>query len=199
MRTKTLEIKIYSFADLQANEDLKQRAIDKYRQSDMCQVHWASEMKDAHNQAWKQVYTPLGEIFEEISGVRLYKWIQNNISWRWTNKNRISKHENGSFKNSYFAYKYDKCLKYRVSKVFETNNLENCPFTGVCYDFDFLQPVIDFLKNPSSNISNHDLARNCPTVKSVYDRELEYIESDEAILIEFESNQYEFNEDGSIH
>lgn len=195
---RTIEQKIYSFSDLQENEELKQKVLDKFRYSERNEVFGVDDMQESFKQIKKHVFEPLKEIDEEISGARLVAWINNNLSWRWEDANRISKHEGGRFKNSYFAYKYDKCLKYRVSNVFKTNNLENCPFTGVCYDFNFLEPIIKFLKNPSSKVSNLDLVDDIPSVNDVYNIDLEWIQSDEYILEHLESNDYEFDEFGNI-
>ena len=194
MRTEIIEKTYYNYADLLINSELKRKAIDRYLNNyDDC---WSSERQDSYKKIIKSVYEPLKEV-DELKGIRLYKWIQNNLSWLWIDKNRISKHTDGKNKNSYFWYKYN-CIKYRVSKVFITNNLENCPFTGVCYDFDFLEPIIDFLKKPNKNTTAQDLCDSMPSLNDIAQRDYDYYTSDECILETFQANGYEFDENGKI-
>lgn len=187
---KTIEITLYKFDELTKNaQDV---AIEIWRNEGVEDV-WASERIES----WKiagSFYKQLHEIQEEISGARLYTWIQNNLAVYWTERNFISKHLDGTFKNSYFQYKYD-CLKYRKSKIFSTNTLENCPLTGVCYDFDFLKPIIDFIKTPSAYTSNTDL--KLPDYNEITEKEMDYQNSDEAIKETIESNDYDFLSNGS--
>lgn len=60
-----------------------------------------------------------------------------------------------------------------------------CPLTGVCYDYD----VIDGLANDALDIQ----------VLNVLHSEGEYLYSDEGLTEMCLANEYEFNEDGSIH
>jgi len=104
----------------------------------------------------------------ELFGVRLWKYINNN----------------------YLTYisKYDKETK---------NTLDgDCPFTGVCYDEDFLDPVRKFMKKPD-NLSFSDLMESA--VHSVLvsaENEYDYMQSDEYFIEEAEANEYTFLENG---
>lgn len=193
---KTITKELYEYQDLIKPENSK--ILDKIVLNWVHEDFWQSERIKSYEDVKKYVYDSLNDIHEEISGGRLVTWINNNLSVYWTDTNRISKHEDGKFKNSHFAYKYDKCLKFRVSKVFKTNNLENCPFTGVCYDFDFLKPIIDFMKKPNPNTTNLDLVRWQPDYSEISERDYEYQTSKEYILETIQANDYTFNEYGKI-
>jgi len=190
---KTIEIKLYKFAEL--SEEAKQTAINNYRYQDNDDF-WGPDRLASYKAAEK-IYKDLRHIQEEIKGARLVAWIQNNLSHLWTDTNRISKHADGKIKNSYFQYKYDNPVKVRLSKVFKTNNLDNCPLTGVCYDFDFLQPIIDFLRNPDKHTTNLDL--EIPSYEEIAEKDFDWMDSDEYISETIEANKYEFTEDGEIY
>lgn len=189
MRTET--IKIYKFSEL--SEKAKERAIREHREFMQREDFWGKERLESYREAEK-LYEQMHNIEGTISGGRLVAWIQNNLSYIWTNKNYISKHTDGSIKNSYFEHQYG-CTKKKISHVFSTNNIENCPLTGVCYDYDFLQPIIDFMRKPSAKIDNTDL--QIPDYEKVYERDMNF--SDQDVIDEIEANEYEYNEDGTIY
>jgi hypothetical protein len=193
---KTIEIKLFKFNEL--SEEAKQTAIDNYRNGPYFDDFWGPDRLASYKAAEK-IYKDLRHIQEKIKGARLVAWIQNNLSHLWTDTNRISKHADGKIKNSYFQYKYDNPVRVKLSKVFKTNNLENCPLTGVCYDFDFLQPIIDFLRNPDKNTTNLDL--EIPSYEEITQKDFDWMNTDEYIIEEIE-NRYdgeEFTEDGEIY
>lgn len=79
---------------------------------------------------------------------------------------------------------------------------KDCPFTGVCYDEDFLDPLRQFLKKPTVNqgYTYQDLIDDCAaSLLSALHNEGEYIYSDEGIKDMCLANEYEFTEDGSIY
>ncbi len=59
-------------------------------------------------------------------------------------------------------------------------------------------PVIEFLDKPKSNVSNMDLVKSMPSLEDIYQKEMEYMTSDEYIIQELESRDYEFDENGNI-
>lgn len=82
------------------------------------------------------------------------------------------------------------------------NNYElskDCPFTGVCYDEDLLQPIREFLKHPT-NIDFNELIMDCgySLLKSIHN-EGEYIYSDDGIKDFLSGNEYEFTENGEFY
>lgn len=205
---KTIELKLYKFDEL--SEEAKRTAVENYSTNGVDDF-WGSERIASYEKA-KEIYNSLSGIDGEISGKRLVAWIENNLSHYWRRQNKISKHKlpqtgvitkkrvlgDCFFVNSWWEWKYD-CIKFRTSNIFETNDIEGCPLTGVCYDYDFLQPIIDFMKNPSSNISNVDLVDDMPSYESIAERDHEYTSSYDFIAEELSVNDYDFTEDGEIY
>lgn len=194
MRTKRL--KIYKFEEL--NKDAKQKAIEAWRQKNYQygDYAWRNQINDSYKDAKKLVYDRLNNIESEIKGMRLYKWIQNNLSSLWIKPNFISNHIDGTFNNSDWKYKYD-CVAFRKSKISFTNNIENCCFTGFCSDIDFLQPVIDFLNKPDFTTSNIDLYNSMPSLEKMHNENADEQNTDEYIIDMIISNEYEFLNDGT--
>ena len=190
MRTETITKEIFSFDEL--SDEAKEKARDWWRDGGLDDV-WCRERQDSYYAAEK-IYKDLHNIDGEISGSRLYAWIQNNLSHIWTEICVFSKHEDGGFKSNWWDYKYD-CVKYRNSRIKRVNNIEGCPLTGVCYDYDFLQPIIEFMKCPSKDTSNEDL--ELPNYKDVAQRDIDWMNSDEYIDETIICNEYEFLEDGT--
>lgn len=200
---RTIETKVYTFNEL--SDKAKETAISNY--IDNYYDFWQDERIASYEKAL-EIYNELENIEEEVSGSRLVAWIENNLSKHWMRDNYISKHEGNAYnkksvngfyyENSYFAYKYNKCVKSRRSRIFKTNTLEDCPLTGVCYDVDFLWPIIEFMKEPKSNVSNIDLVNSMPSYDSISDRDYEYYTSDSVISEELENNESEFTEGGHM-
>ena len=202
--SRTIRTKVYKFNEL-SNEG-KEKAISIYRNNDNYNDYAeditssAKAVAELFNLKFGREYTDIrtGHIEDtilQLQGVRLYKWLINNFSSHWIDIKYISKHKNGKFKNSYFEYKYD-CVKYRKSNISVTNNLENCPLTGVCYDMDIMQPVIDFLKRPD-NSTFEDLINGIESaISKTYQSNEEWVNSDEYITESIEAKEYEFTQDG---
>lgn len=107
----------------------------------------------------------------ELSGVRLYKYLENNYS---TYYNQFSK---------------------------ETNNTlaGECPFTGVCYDENLLDEMRSFMKKPDER-TFQDLINDCTdTFMTDIHKEGEYLSSDEALTEDIEINEVEFYESGRTY
>ena len=185
---RTITTNVYSFNEL--NKQAQQNAINNHEYYDS----WESERMESYKSAEKY-YDLLHNIEGEISGSRLYAFIQNNIINDFINTNCISKHKDGKIKNCHYSYKYD-CVKKRFSNIFKTNNLNNCPLTGVCYDFDFLQPIIDFIEKPTNQISNLDL--ELPDYEKVAQKDYDFYTSDEFLRTELQENDSEFTENGTL-
>jgi len=203
---KTIRTKVYQFNEL--TEQAKKEAIKWYREGNEDASMYSDEIIESvkavaglFDLKFGREYTDIrtGHIDDNIiqlQGVRLYKWLINNYSRNWIDANYISKHKDGKFKNSYFEYKYD-CVKYRKSKISVTNNLENCPLTGVCYDMDIMQPVIDFLKKPDTSTTFEDLTNEIESaISKTFERNEQWVNSDEYITEQIECNEYEFTKDG---
>ena len=187
---RTIKIKVFTFDEL--NEEAKENARNWWRNFGLDDV-WFEERKASYYDA-KKLYDELECIEGEIFGSRLYAWIENNLSHNWTEQCVFSKHKDGSFRSNWWSHKYD-CVKSRTSRIKRVNNLEGCPLTGVCYDYNFIKPIIEFMKSPSSSVSNLDLS--IPSYESVAEEDFEWMNSDEYIDDAIEANEYEFTEDGN--
>lgn len=190
MKTITTQTEVYKFAEL--SEDAQQTAIDEMRNYDDYDF---KDLWDSSKEAEK-LYDELHNIEGEISGARLYTWLINNFDRFWVDPIVYSKHKDGSFKKSDYVYKYD-CVKFRRSRIQTVNNLENCPLTGVGYDYSFLQPIVDFLKNPDKHTTNLDLV--LPDGESIAQDEIDYQNTDAAIIETIEANDYDFTENGKLY
>ncbi len=84
---------------------------------------------------------------------------------------------------------------FNVDEIFEC-----CPFTGVCYDETLLTPFRSFLLGTYKNFETtclRDLLDDAfNSLRSEIDSEIEYRNSEEAILESIQANNYEFYEDG---
>jgi len=81
------------------------------------------------------------------------------------------------------------------------NNLDldkSCPFTGVCYDESFLDPLREFMRKPDSS-TLEEIIRWCgDSLEQAYESECEHLASDEAIADAVTANECEFLETGEM-
>lgn len=90
--------------------------------------------------------------------------------------------------------------KHRISRVFTTET--SCPFTGFCADDDILQPMRDFVNNPTSKRPTYDLHDLMDDCVSAWNRawmaDCAYYLSDECITDDICANEYQFTENGEM-
>lgn len=132
---------------------------------------------------------------DEIEGIRALVWIQNN----WIDR---------AYKGKYFSTPFKKCKKspehpagltYKKRYSAIMLELDNCPFTGICYDCNFSETwkrfkqgirdgkkltVSDFIKGLEQNLLN-DICS-----------EVDYRYSREGIIEEINDRGLEFYADG---
>lgn len=109
----------------------------------------------------------------ELSGVRLWKYLNNSGRLRYFNK-------------------YRKAMADLLDG--------ECPFTGVCYDETLLDPIREFMTKPIAGTTYQDLIDECGArLAAALVTEAEYRYSDEALQEMCEANEYEFTENGSIY
>lgn len=181
-RIKTITQTIYKFSEL------SEQAKDKIRYSQ--EYFWGDDVVKTLEEALKHFnyqlrnYSLDWDCFgrcsftiesknlndvEELEGVRLWKYLQNFLD---------------------YYCKYDKKRKPLLEG--------NCPFTGVCFDEDFLDPIREFIKKPYSITFNDLMEECCNGVILTGCKDYEYQQSDEALEEHFEANDTEFDEDGNI-
>lgn len=188
---RVIEAKVYTLDELSVsaqenahNEYLARKdydfseAMDSIKEGlkhfDFKLVDWDIEYYCASNAWFKIEYTNnyyTENDKEELVGVRLWKYLHN--------QNFLQ-----------YICKYDRKCKPLLDG--------NCPFTGVCYDENFLDPIREFVKLPSSVINFKDLMKDCvrSVLKSIED-EYDYQSSFEYFKKEAEDDGYEFYDDGS--
>lgn len=115
----------------------------------------------------------------ELSGVRLWKYLQNNGYLTIANKWHPKYSERGP-----------------VVSLLDGN----CPFTGMCYDEVLLDPIREFMAHPVAGVTMQDLVNDAAAawVKS-YIADWEYAYSDEGLLDMCQANEYQFTESGAFY
>ena len=184
---QTIELSIYKFDELSA--EAQERAIERWRVSDDMGHAWAGEVKDTLDafvafiggitvKSWQYDQTTGFVDFgfddtnlAELEGVRLWKWITNNLD---------GIKGNGVMK------------EYEILKQYD-----HCPLTGVCFDVDILKPLHDFMARPDKGTTFEELLGECfgkwvNTCVADYDAQ----SSDEYIKDIIQANEYDFEEDG---
>ena len=124
---------------------------------------------------------------EELCGKLLFRYINNNIMPYITQGRYYS--SSGKYINEKYTY------KYRRSRIIKSVG-DDCPLTGMCYDFYLLEPIIKYYKTWCSypdNFSLTDLIEQCyDSFFKCWHEEYEYWANDEnAIREELHNNQYE--------
>lgn len=199
MRTETTITKIYKFDEL--SDKAKEKVIAEARDSAM-EIN-VDELVDCMKEAMLKMgivindysigidgsgYIKLDIYEDEIEGVQAYKYITNNL-FDGANKKKVVYKDLG-----------EKCIS-RISHLERKDWMDNCPFSGMCYDYAVKDAWDVFCAELKSG--------GCPSVRdfldeleSQYLRELadEYYGFDEDDARELaEANDYEFLEDGTIY
>ena len=137
-------------------------------------------------------YVKAGTMVDAPTGdaLRLARYIWNNYA------EHIQKGKYYSTPGKYIDGKY--FYKHRYSKA--TFEMDNCPLTGFCADYDILQPVVDCLEYKRFYIDVDDLLKDCLTAFfNTWDAEIEYQNSFEYFAEMAEINDYDFLENGDIY
>jgi len=210
---KTIRTKVYQFNEL--TEKAKEVAINWYRNSNDDGYLYSDEIIESvkavcelfnlkTGREWSNIRTShIDDNIMELKGIRLYKYIVNNY---W----------NSLFKRKYLGCIGDnRVIKHRMSKTnfydmkkgarvnssnFIYSNIQydnSCTLTGVCYDMDILQPVYDFLEKPNTSTTFEDLMNEIESaISKTFQQNEEWVNSDEYITEQIESNEYDFTKDG---
>lgn len=185
---KTIRTKVYSFNEL--SETAQQTAIENYRYSDFKGgYYWGNEVINSVEKGlehfgaelkrysidWDNINCSDWKIefpeHSELQGVRLWKYLHNNNLLTYFNK---------------YQKKQDNLLD------------GNCPFTGVCFDEDFLDNIREFVKKPNNTTFEEllkDAVYNCFNSGC---KDWEYLCSDAAIKEELENSDIQFLSNGNV-
>lgn len=135
---------------------------------------------------------------EDLCGKLLFRYINNNIM------PYITKGRYYSIPGKYIDGKYNcKCRCSRVILEYE----DNCPLTGMCYDFYLLKPIIDYYDTWCTypeNFSLEDLIEQCyDSFFKTWHEEYKYWADDEdAVREELHINQYQdrlYSKNGDVY
>jgi RecG-like helicase len=189
-------ISIYEFSEL--SENVKQKVLENFDTEliHTDHIYYDSQKtleKFKENIAYKLKYMEN----DDITGLRLHKWILNNLYIELFKPkfigsiDKIIKHKR--LENNY--YKSGNVSSHYYSGI----NVDNsCVLTGVCYDDDILTPIYEFLKNPY-DLTFRELINDCmENLEKSLQSELDYLTSEEGIIEHIACNDYMFTENGDI-
>ena len=185
MRTQT--INIYKFNEL--NEKAKQKAIENYRET-ITEFCWGDDYIASMERGCEHFGVKLKDYSIDFldCSPSSYRIVFYDGEVEELNGEELAQH----LRDNYLTYhcKYDKKQKGLLEG--------NCPFTGVCGDEDFLDPVKKFLKKPD-NTTFLELIENClDSCIEAGQRDFQGMLSDDSIVEEIEANDVEFLESGEI-
>lgn len=224
---KTIEIKLYQFEEL--NKEAQEKALNNYRSEGIDCSYFYDEAHntvkkfhdifgtEAGHHSWldiRMVY--IDDNILGLTGLRLRTYIINNFysqifsgkyirSW-YFKEGETPKKLSKLIRTSEYKYREGKETKTGVKQIYKSkiNFTNDCELTGVCYDYSMLKPMYDFLawedpKNDSTT-TFEELMENCIySLKKDLESEEEYLNSDEAIIETFESNNWHFEENGTMN
>lgn len=212
---KTIQVNLYQFSEL--SEDAKQKAINYFRESNNNDQPWYiddanntfEKFAELFNIDWRNIdysepYRNNYSIkFDDyilcLSGQRLAKYIWNNYK-KDLFKRKYLKHFDGHKKHKNIINHTAKQTGNKYCFYYSSLKTENsCVLTGVCYDEDILKPIYEFLEKPNEKIDFETLLNDCIySLCHSVSSEIEYNDSDEAIVETIEANEYDFDEEGNL-
>lgn len=197
--TETITTTVYKFDEL--SDSAKEKFTDEQR--DFEAEFWADEMYDCLKSAMKTMNISIDDYeigidgsgyinlsvdddAEELEGVRAYTWIVNNL-FADVRKNKLY----------WIESNFD---KQRYSNIESKDWMENCPFSGMCYDYTVKFAWDYWCAELKSGLE--------PSIRDFLDElETQYLKElsdeydgfgeDEARDVA-EANNYEFLEEGTI-
>lgn len=205
---RTIRTKVYNFNEL--SEPAKQKAINWYRSANDDSYYYDEIISSAKaivdlfglktGRSCTDIRTGhMDDNILELSGLRLYKYIVNNY-YNTLFTPKYIKTIDRELKCKQFICKVHAGVKGKFTQLFSklTRVNDGCPLTGVCYDYDILQPVYEFLQNPKKETTFKDLIDSIESAISQTFRDAEeWVNSDEYITEQIEANEYEFTQEGN--
>ena len=208
MRTIITKVKAYKFKELSKAAKLK--AHEEYN-AGLMEIPWQEEIGDS----WKALYAAAGvkardwsigawnhsEITArfnhdetgDIKGARAFAWIENNLLAQYRapwglNKNDGNLHENGMVRPR------GKAGRIKYARWYAPGSVKECPFTGVCFDMDFIDALTKSLR--AGDTLKEAFESLADTARELLEGEDEYQQSLEAFKERAEMDEYEFTKDG---
>ena len=198
------EVTVFSFDEL--SEEAKQYAIGKEREGADYSHLW-DEMRSTveafcnlfnvktGNRSWLEYEKNFDDSIAEMTGVRLMKWILNNhVLWkRKTLKFINGKHIVHPYVNAHRKDYKGEPYSIARSRIKKDNSYI---LTGMCYDYTVMKPIYDFIARPD-NSDWYDLLDSCfHEAREAIEEEIEYRESDEAIIEDLNDKDAKYSADG---
>lgn len=193
---ETRSYNVYEFKEL--SEDGQQKALDHLRDGEyffhednkkslekFCEI-FPVKVKD-----WEYGYRNfinwelrVDDDIEQLKGLRLAKWLRSNFAHHiWT-----PKYIGGTGSGKDWKPKYSK-----------TQKTYDCPLTGYYIDHALLDPIVEFIKNPHSDVDLEEIMAECLNGWiNACNKDFEYSQSKEAILETIDSNEYRFTKEGKL-
>lgn len=199
---KKQEICLYSFEEL--SEEAQKKVMDRERMG-IAQLHdefvaddYFGTMEKFAEITKTEFHTNYGVFVkckneycdqETLEGKYLFRYVANEI---------IPYITRGKYYHNW------KTGKSRRSHIFKSVG-DDCPLTGMCYDYNILKPVVDYFHNWArpeyDGYTFEDLMQDCyDAIYSAYEKEVEYGYSDEFVREELKGPNYEgvlYYEDGT--
>lgn len=199
---KIINLTLYSFDEL--SPKIQKRIIERERWNVM------RKCMDAYNPEYKNTMSCFENIFDinirqwEVGysgcnwGIDVTKYVDlgdnqveletlsGKLLIRYLQKHIMPYLEQGKYYSKIVGGKY-------ISRRSKITKEIDCPLTGCCYDMYFIDPLIEFMKSPSSSMTYQRLMETCvDSFFKEWQKEYRYWADDEdAIREELHNNQYE--------
>jgi hypothetical protein len=191
------QITVYSIKELEG--EAKKRAISDYKSIlDECFWDSGNDIVDSYKSCLKAFNITLknysigaydrgtfarldiDDNIKELRGARALSWLENN----GLNDLRITRKQYLERRGDFFSF----------GKLYRVGCIKPCPFTGICYDDDFLDSLINDVKSGSAlEDAFNGLLSTCT---KLLESESDYRSSEEYIMEELEVNEYLFTDRG---
>ena len=184
---KTININIYKYSEL--SEKAKEKVRYKYQdniyidETDFDGIFKILDYLGIDIREYLQTgeYYLNSNVLDNLTGERAFAYFENNLS----SKLRIS--YTGKKRWEYFKY----------GKEYRPGKIKPCPFTGLCYDEDYIKEIQYSLKK---GYSVKDIINFCFDLRrKLFEQEFEYQCSEEYMTEYFEDNEIFFLKDGTIY
>jgi len=184
---KTIRTKVYSFNEL--NETAQQTAIDNYRDSNNDGYFWGDDVINSVNKGLEHFGAELKHYSIDWDNINGCSWKIEFPSNSELSYIRLFKYLNNQNMLTYFN---------KYSKKYENLLDGNCPFTGVCFDEDFLDNIREFVAMPKDITFEElleDAVYNCFNAGC---KDFEYQQSDESIKETLLENDNQYLSNGKL-
>ena len=181
---ETIQINIYQFNEL--GENAKKKALENHREN-IYFMHVWSDINETIVQALKHFNATFDYNFIDFANPNL-------SSYAIKMDEEIAQISN-LLLHDYLCFHHEPIIPIYQEKIVKLSEF-SCPFTGTCYDDDFLKPYVEFMVKPV-NITFKELLESCVrSLWKVMQNEYEYMFTEEYYNETCNANGIMFLEDG---